>query len=246
MPNFIVVIPARYGSSRLPGKPLLELAGKPMIQHVVERAQSSLATRVIVATDHLEIANVVKGFGAEVVITRDDHCSGTDRIAEVASSLALPAGQILLNVQGDEPDMPAALVNQVAKALADHPSAQMATACTAIESPAQMADPNVVKVVRDQQQFALYFSRANIPFDRDASESVAYRHLGIYAYKAAYVQQFSTRQECELEKIEKLEQLRALWHGEHIICVDAIETPGVGIDTPDDLEQAQRRFHAQL
>ncbi len=243
MTDFIVVIPARYGSTRLPGKPLLEIAGKPMIQHVVERAQSSAASRVIVATDDERIVAAVSRFGGDSVLTRTDHTSGSDRIAEVAKKLTLAESQILVNVQGDEPDMPAELIDQVSKALATTPAAMMATACTEIADPAMLNDPNVVKVVRDKNQMALYFSRAAVPFDRDQeSQTTAYRHLGIYAYRASYVQQFAAREPCALENTEKLEQLRALWHGEQIICVDAVAIPGVGIDTPADYEHARRNL----
>jgi len=241
MTDFIVVIPARYGSTRLPGKPLLLLAGKPMIQHVVERAQASQASRVVVATDDERIITAVNAFGGESVLTRTDHASGSDRIAEVAQLLELAEHQIIVNVQGDEPDMPAELINQVANALEANPVTSMATACTQIDQLEMLDDPNVVKVVRDAAQIALYFSRAALPFDRDQEPSAmpTYRHLGIYAYRAEYVQQFAAREPCVLEQTEKLEQLRALWHGERIICVDAVTIPGVGIDTPADYEKAK-------
>ena len=245
MTDFIVVIPARYDSSRLPGKPLLDLAGKPMIQHVVEATQLSDAREVVVATDDQRIADAVSNFG-DWELTRKDHESGSDRVAEVCRKRGWADEQIIVNIQGDEPDMPPALVRQVAEALANEPRAAMATACVPINDSAEIHDPNVVKVVRNRDQLALMFSRAPIPFQRDDGDptgaALYRRHLGIYAYRAAYIQTFSSRPACALELHEKLEQLRALWHGDRIVCVDAVETPGIGIDTEADLQRARARL----
>ncbi len=253
MHPFHVIIPARYASSRLPGKPLLEIGGKPMIQHVVENCRQSAAQRVIVATDDVRIVDVVSGFGGETVMTSSQHRSGSDRIAEVSTVLDLPAHSIIINVQGDEPDMPAALINQIAQVLADDVTAAMATACVRLEDISQLSDASVVKVVTDRYGYALYFSRAAIPWLRfDNTSSLAdpaqqhvwqhaWRHLGIYAYRAGYIRLFASRASCELENLEKLEQLRGLWYGDKIRCVEAIATPGVGIDTQADLERARQR-----
>lgn len=240
MPDFTVIIPARYGASRLPGKPLLDLAGKPIIAHVIERAQQSGARQVVVATDDVRIEQAAVAANAKVIMTRADHPSGTDRIAEAASLLGLKADEMIVNVQGDEPDMPAELIEQMARALVEHPEIAMCTACAPIEDAQSVEDPNIVKVVRDQNDMALYFSRAAIAFDRDGQGGFAYRrHLGIYAYRASYIAQFSAASVCELEQAEKLEQLRALYRGEKIFCPDAVKAPGPGIDTHADLERAR-------
>jgi 3-deoxy-manno-octulosonate cytidylyltransferase (CMP-KDO synthetase) len=243
MTRFTVIIPARYGASRLPGKLMLDLAGKPVIQHVIDRALESGAARVVVATDDVRIEHAAKSGGAEAVMTQLDHQSGTDRIAQAVQILALPEDEIIINVQGDEPDMPAALIQQMARALADRPTAQMCTSCSPITDPQTLRDPNVVKVVRDAQDFALYFSRAPIAFDRDTRGTFPYRrHLGIYAYRAAYVIEFSAAPPCALEQTEKLEQLRALYRGGRIYCPDAIESPGIGIDTEADMTRARKQW----
>jgi 3-deoxy-manno-octulosonate cytidylyltransferase (CMP-KDO synthetase) len=240
MTAFTVIIPARYGASRLPGKPLLDLAGKPVIQHVIDRALESGAMRVVVATDDARIEQAVKGDGAQVVLTRADHQSGTDRIAQTAQILSLPDDEIIINVQGDEPDMPPELIGQMADALADNTAITMCTACTPITDIVVIRDPNVVKVVRDKNDFALYFSRAPIAFDRDGLGGFAYRrHLGIYAYRANYLVEFSNTEACALEQTEKLEQLRALYRGDRLYCPDAIKSPGIGIDTEADLKRAR-------
>lgn len=244
MSPFTVIIPARYAASRLPGKLLLDLAGKPVIQHVIDCARQSGASRVVVATDDTRIELAAVQAGAQAVMTRPDHQSGTDRIAEAAQSLQLPEDEIIINVQGDEPDMPAGLIRQMADALAADPLISMCTACTPLNDPALIVDPNVVKVVRDINDLALYFSRAPIAFDRDAQGDFAYRrHLGIYAYRAAYVINFSAAPVCSLEQTEKLEQLRALYRGDKIYCPDALSAPGIGIDTPDDLNRARVRWN---
>lgn len=240
MRPFTVIIPARFAASRLPGKPLLNLAGKAVIQHVIECAQQSGAERVVVATDDARIEQAAVQAGAEAVITRTDHQSGTDRIAETAQILRLPQDEIIVNVQGDEPDMPAELIQQMAEALTADTHISMCTACTPLDDPALIADPNVVKVVRDENDLALYFSRAPIAYDRDGHNDFAYRrHLGIYSYRAAYVIDYSAVPVCALEQTEKLEQLRALYRGDKIYCPDAVSAPGIGIDTPDDIERAR-------
>ncbi len=243
MTDFTVIIPARYGASRLPGKPLLDLAGKAVIQHVIDRALDSGATRVIGATDDTRIENVALSAGAEAVITRADHPSGTDRIAQTAQILSLPDDEIIINVQGDEPDMPPELIRQMADSLSDQREISMCTACTPITHASSVNDPNVVKVVRDKNNIALYFSRAAIPFDRDGPGEFAYhRHLGIYAYRAAYLIEFANTPACALEKSEKLEQLRVLYRGDKLYCPDAIKSPGIGIDTQADIERARAEW----
>ncbi len=243
MTEFTVIIPARYGASRLPGKPMLDLAGKPVIQHVITRALESAPTRVVVATDDTRIRRAAIDAGAEVVMTRDDHQSGTDRIAEATRLLGLEDSEIIINVQGDEPDMPPELIGQMAEALATHVDISMCTACTPLRDPELINDPNIVKVVRDVNDMALYFSRAPIAFDRDGDGHYAYRrHLGIYAYRAAYLLEFSTTPACTLEQTEKLEQLRTLYRGQPIYCPDAVKTPSIGIDTTADIERARAQW----
>ena len=246
--TYHIIIPARYGSSRLPGKPLLEIAGKPLIQHVVEQCMECPAVSVVVATDHQGILDVVEGFGGRAVMTAEDHPSGSDRIAEACSVLNLDDGSVVVNVQGDEPDIPPALVDQVAHGLAGDGEAVMATAAVPLVSATEVTDTSVVKVVVDRNHHALYFSRASIPWVRDATSLVEEvlphlrRHLGIYAYRAGYIREFAKRPPCALEELEKLEQLRVLWHAETIHCVEAVEVPGPGIDTADDLASARARF----
>ena len=250
MANFHVIIPARYASSRLPGKALLDIDGKPMIQHVVEKCHLSAARSVVVATDDKRIVEAVQAFNGTAVLTSSDHPSGSDRIAEASTILGLSDEEIIVNVQGDEPDMPAALIDQLAGALTDDNLAVMATASATLDDQAQVNDPSVVKVVTDKNGYAVYFSRATIPWVRsESSSSLAdtalqhvRRHLGIYAYSAGYIQTFAARGSCELENLEKLEQLRGLWHGDKILCVDAVAVPGPGIDTEKDLEQARQRI----
>lgn len=247
MAAYTVIIPARFGASRLPGKPMLELAGKPVIQHVIERALESGAARVVVATDDKRIEQAAIESGAMAVMTRKDHQSGTDRIAEAAQRLALPDDEIIINVQGDEPDMPPELIQQMATAMAEQQAVSMCTACTPITDKNTLNDPNVVKVVRDTNDFALYFSRAPIAFDRDELGTFAYRrHLGIYAYRAKYVIEFSNTPACILEQTEKLEQLRALYRGDRLYCPDAIASPGIGIDTEDDIKRARETWTTKV
>ena len=244
----IVVIPARYASTRLPGKPLLEIAGKPMIQHVYERARQSGAGRVVVATDDDRIRAAVQGFAGEVCMTGAQHQSGTDRIAEVIERLGVKADEIVVNLQGDEPLMPPDLITQVAAALAAQPAAVMASACHPIKDRTTLLNPNVVKVVLDAAGFALYFSRAPIPWPRDAMAQggefplQALHHIGLYAYRAGFIRRYAAWPPCPLEKIEALEQLRVLWHGEKIIMHETHTTPPAGVDTPEDLERVRRQL----
>lgn len=241
--EFVVVIPARYGSSRFPGKPLADIHGKPMIQHVYERAKSTSATQVVVATDDQRIADCVASFGGEVCMTRDDHESGTERIAEVIQLMAINPDTVVVNVQGDEPFIPSDNIQQVANNLAARSDFAMATLATGITESEDIDNPNAVKVVADNQGKALYFSRASIPFDRDGrnngdlnrTQRLMMRHIGIYAYRAAYVKQYVDYAASELEQVESLEQLRALWNGDAIHVALAVAPPPIGIDTPEDL-----------
>jgi 3-deoxy-manno-octulosonate cytidylyltransferase (CMP-KDO synthetase) len=250
---FTVVIPARFASTRLPGKPLQLIAGKPMIQWVWEQAGKSSAARVVVATDDQRIVEACQAFGAEVLLTRADHESGTDRLAEVATALGLGAEAIVVNVQGDEPLIPPAVINQVAANLAAHAEAGMATLAEPIEDVELLFNTNVVKVVSDLNGLALTFSRATLPWARDdfaksrdqLPANVPYRrHIGIYAYRAGFLQDFVGWGPCWLEETERLEQLRALWHGVRIHVADALEAPPAGVDTPEDLERVRRLLEA--
>ncbi len=247
--DFTVVIPARYGSSRFPGKPLKVIAGKPMVQHVWEQARKSSAQRVVVATDDARIVEACQAFGAEVLLTREDHNSGTDRLAEVAMQLGLAADAIVVNVQGDEPMIPPAVIDQVALNLAAHPEAGISTLAEPIDDVTALFNPNVVKVSSDINGLALTFSRAPLPWARDAlavsrdvlPAGVPYRrHIGIYAYRAGFLHDFVSWGPCWLENTENLEQLRALWNGVRIHVADAIEAPPAGVDTPEDLERVKR------
>ncbi|WP_116472804.1 3-deoxy-manno-octulosonate cytidylyltransferase [Zobellella maritima] len=247
--SFIVVIPARFSSTRLPGKPLADIHGKPMIQWVVEQAQKSAAHRVVVATDDRRIADALAGLEVEVCMTAADHDSGTERLAEVVEKLALPADEIVVNVQGDEPLLPPELVDQVAALLAGS-QAPMATLATPIEEAEQLQDPNVVKVVTSSGGHALYFSRAPIPWDRDGMAkaapdlSLCLRHIGIYAYRAGFIQRYISLPTSPLEQLEKLEQLRVLWHGEQIALAQARVLPPSGVDTQADLDAIRRLLAA--
>ncbi|HEB93294.1 MAG TPA: 3-deoxy-manno-octulosonate cytidylyltransferase [Gammaproteobacteria bacterium] len=251
--SFCVVIPARYAATRLPGKPLLDIAGKPMIQHVHERAQESGAESVIIATDDSRVQVAAEGFGARVCMTSSEHRSGTDRLAEVVDQLGLDDGRVVVNLQGDEPLMPPAVIHQVADNLTLHPVAGMATVCCRITTAAELFDPHVVKVVMDAKGMAVYFSRAAIPWDRDAFASTTetlpvrsahYRHIGLYAYRAGFLRQYVDWPSCHLEDMESLEQLRALWHGQRIHVAEAVETPPAGVDTVRDLEIVRARLGA--
>jgi 3-deoxy-manno-octulosonate cytidylyltransferase (CMP-KDO synthetase) len=217
-----------------------------MIQWVYERALESGAARVTVATDDERIAAAVRTFGGTVCMTSPAHASGTDRIAETVEQLGLPPESIVVNLQGDEPQMPAALIRQVAQLLNERGEAQMATACHVIDEPAEFRDPNVVKVVTDRQGYAMYFSRAPVPWPREGGgelggETRAYRHIGLYAYRAGFVREFAAWPVCALELTEGLEQLRALWQGARIAVCEAESLPGPGIDTAEDLERLRRQ-----
>ena len=249
--EFRVAIPARYASTRLPGKPLRLLAGRPLIEHVYRRARASGALEVVIATDDARIREVAEGFGATVCMTAPEHPSGTDRLAEVATRLGWLDDAIVVNVQGDEPGMPPALIQQVALSVATHPDAGIATACACIHAPAELFDLNAVKVVCDAQGYALYFSRAPIPWARDAfaadrsrlpAPSAWLRHIGIYAYRAGFLQAFAQMPPGTLERIESLEQLRVLEAGHRIAVALAPEPFPPGVDTLEDLERAQARL----
>jgi 3-deoxy-manno-octulosonate cytidylyltransferase (CMP-KDO synthetase) len=243
---FRVVIPARYASARLPGKALLSIGGKPMVQWVYERAKASAATEILIATDDLLIVSAAHSFGAETVMTAASHASGTDRIAEVARSRRWPADDIVVNVQGDEPMMPPALINQVASLLEGHPDADIATLASPVQSLQEFLDPNAVKAVTDGEGRALYFSRAPIPWNRDgaaaglASQRVfagSRRHVGIYAYRVRALLRLAALSPSPLETREKLEQLRALENGLQIRVADTKERPGPDVNTAEDFER---------
>ncbi|MBF7956323.1 MULTISPECIES: 3-deoxy-manno-octulosonate cytidylyltransferase [Rahnella] len=243
--SFIAIIPARYGSSRLPGKPLADINGKPMVVHVMERALESGAKRVIVATDHPDVVKAVEAAGGEVCLTRPDHQSGTERLAEVIELCQFADDEIIVNVQGDEPLIPPVIVRQVAENLANS-EAGMATLAVPIESAEEAFNPNAVKVVRDARGYAMYFSRAAIPWERerfavskDTIGDTFLRHIGIYAYRAGFIRQYVKWEPSKLEHIELLEQLRVLWYGEKIHVDVAKAIPSVGVDTPEDLERVR-------
>lgn len=240
--SFTVVIPARYQSTRLPGKPLADIGGKPMIQWVHEQALQAGADKVIVATDDSRVEQAVKAFGGEVCMTSPDHESGTERLAEVVEKMSIPDDHIIVNVQGDEPLIPPSIIAQVANNLANS-QAPMATLAVEIEDEAEVFNPNAVKVITDKDGYAMYFSRATIPWDRDnfaarpqAIVQPLMRHIGIYAYRAGFINTYINWQPTALEKIECLEQLRVLWYGEKIHIEVAKEAPAAGVDTPEDLE----------
>ena len=249
--SFIVIIPARFGSTRFPGKPLADIHGKPMIQHVVERSMAAQADAVYVATDDVRIESVVNDFGANVIMTSPEHQSGTERLAEVVDILNASDETIIVNVQGDEPHIPVDIIRQVAQNLAQHPEAVMATLACAITTPAELMNPNAGKVVMDKHGMAMYFSRSPLPYVRDEfmagteTKPVSdinsplahphYRHIGIYAYRAGFIKEYMTLIPSDLEQIESLEQLRVLYHGYKIHVAEALSTPPPGIDTPEDL-----------
>lgn len=249
MPKIKLVIPSRYASTRLPGKPLRLLAGKPMIQHVFERAQDAADEvgfdGIIIATDDKRIQKVCEAFGANVCMTSSEHETGSDRLAEVVKINGWSDDTIIVNLQGDEPLTPISILKQVATNLANNSDASIATLATPLASAEEYDDINVVKVVSDKNGMALYFSRASIPFHRDSlSENknvadFAFRHIGIYAYRAAYLKSFAEMEPCQIEQLEKLEQLRAMWHGARIHVAAAIEVPGHGVDTEADLQAVE-------
>lgn len=249
--DYTVIIPARYGASRLPGKPLADLGGKPILQWVHERALASGAARVVIATDDARIDAAARAFGAEVVMTSPEHRSGTDRIAEAARRLGLPDDALVVNVQGDEPLLPPPLIRQVAADLAAHPAADMATLAQRILTLAEVASPHVVKVVCDRDGYALYFSRALIPHPRDGMPEAEHladatpgwrRHLGIYAYRVGFLHAFVHWPPAGIETTEMLEQLRALWNGATIHVAEACAPAPIGVDTPEDLERLRQHL----
>ncbi len=243
--TFKVVIPARYASSRLPGKPLLDIAGKPMVIRVAEQAAKSGASEIVIATDFEKISQVATQYAIKAVMTRIDHASGTDRIAEVAAKLNWADDDIVVNVQGDEPLIEPSLIDEVAQHLANSTDAVMATACHAIHDEAALLNPNIVKVVIDANGNALYFSRAPIPYPRDDSYKnniQAYRHIGIYAYRVGFLKQYAQLTSTELEKIESLEQLRVLHHGYKIGVTITKNAPATGVDTQEDLDYVRSLF----
>ena len=248
---FTVIIPARYASTRLPGKPLADIAGKPMVVRVAERAAHAGAARVVVATDDARIKDVVESHGFAACLTRSEHPTGTDRLAEAAQQLGLADEDIVVNVQGDEPLLSSALIWSVAALLAAHPDAAIATACHPISALDEAFNPNVVKVVLDRQNYALYFSRATIPWARDdfATNRNAvpdglplYRHYGLYAYRVRFLRAFPTLAPAPIERFEALEQLRALWHGYRIVVEITAGTPAPGVDTAEDLERVRALY----
>ena len=242
-PDFLVVIPARLGSTRLPRKPLADIGGKPMVIRVAERAKQSLAHSVVVATDSPEIQAACDEHRIECLLTSADHPTGTDRIAEVAQLLKLPNSALIVNVQGDEPLIPPELINQVAITLAEHEQCAISTVAVPIRDIAEINNPNVVKVVLNRSGEALYFSRASIPFVRDpqgSQKTEHLRHLGIYAYRADFLQAYTRLEPAPPEQAEALEQLRALWNGYRIAVHTAPEAPPAGVDTPEDLERVRQ------
>lgn len=242
--SFLVVIPARYASTRLPGKPLLDIAGKPMLQHTYEKALASSAEGVWIATDDERIRDVAEAFGAQVCMTASDHVSGTDRIQEVAKQLKLPEQKIVVNVQADEPLIPPEVINQVAQNLATCTAAGIATLCEPISDSGELEDPNAVKVVVDKASMALYFSRATIPWQASSSAQNSHRHVGIYAYRVEVLNEFVGWPVTELELQEKLEQLRALYNGVGIHVAVSEQKIPPGVDTEKDL-QTVREFLAK-
>lgn len=253
-PRFRIVVPARYASTRLPGKPLRLLAGRPLIEHVYRLALTGGASDIVIATDDPRIRAVAEGFGATVCMTSPDHPTGTDRLAEVTTRLGWPDDDIVVNVQGDEPGLPPSLIAQTAAALEDHPDAGIATVCARIRTAGELFDPNAVKVVRDEQGYALYFSRAPIPWRRGVfqigaavptelpNDAVWFRHIGLYAYRVAVLRRYPHLTPAPAEQAESLEQLRALWHGIRIYVAEAGEAPPPGIDTEADLARAEAEW----
>ena len=237
--SFRVVIPVRYASSRLPGKPLLTFQHKPIIEHVYKNACESQAESVLIATDDERIVEAAEKFNAEVCMTSSEHLSGTDRIAEAIMQHGWSDDQVIVNLQGDEPQMPAANIKQVANLMLKHQEASIATLCHRIETIQEYDDPNVVKVTMNDKQQALYFSRSSLPYIRNVNvkilkENKVFRHVGIYAYRISYLKKFIKMSPSTLEKIEKLEQLRALENGDGIVIQECHEPPGIGVDTIND------------
>jgi len=249
---FTVVIPARLASSRLPHKPLADIGGAPMVVRVAQRALKSAASQVVVAADHASIVQACQAHGVQAILTREDHPSGSDRLAEACHLLGLTDDALVVNVQGDEPLMAPELINQVAFLLAQQPAASMSTAAHAIESVSEFLNPNVVKVVLDAQQQAMVFSRAPIPWWRDGNgqgitalpDPRPLRHIGIYGYRAGFLKLFPSLALAPIEKLEALEQMRAMWHGYKIAVHVTPHAPGPGVDTPEDLQRARALWTA--
>lgn len=247
---FTVIIPARFASTRLMGKPLLDIAGHPMIYWTWQNALQSKATRVIIATESFEVQQACLAMGAEVCMTSDRHESGTERIAEVIERLGLPCDEVIVNLQGDEPLLPPSLINQVAQGLMGRHDVAMATLSEPIDDLETLFSPHAVKVISNAYQFALTFSRAPMPWARDefAQEPKQWptwpyrRHIGLYAYRAAFVERYVNWPVCQLEMLERLEQLRVLWHGESILVLDAQEEAGIGVDTQAQLEKVRAKI----
>lgn len=245
--SFTVVIPARLASTRLPNKPLADIAGLPMIVRVAQRATLSAASRVVVATDAPEVRAACAAHGIQALMTRTDHASGSDRLAEAVDLLGLTDADLVVNVQGDEPLLAPAMIDACAQRLADSPDCVMATVGHALEDAAEYANPNVVKLVMDAAGRALYFSRAPIPWWRDGAGAPrgALRHVGLYAYRAGFLRRFPQLAASPLEQTESLEQLRVLWHGERIAVHVSAEKPGPGVDTPEDLARVRALLGAE-
>lgn len=249
--RFIAVIPARFASTRLPGKPLADIAGKPMVVRVAEQAAKSGAQQVLIATDHADVKRVVEQHGWRALMTRADHLTGTDRLAEIVAQLQLGHDAVVVNVQGDEPLVDPNLILAVADALGENPEAAIATAAHPINDAREFFNPNVVKVVCDGKGFAQYFSRAPIPYARDAfaydklalpQDFPALRHIGIYGYRASFLRQYAALTPAPAEQFEALEQLRALYHGYRIVVTVWHDALPPGVDTPDDLERVRALF----
>ena len=241
--RFKIVIPARYASTRLPGKPLRLIGDRPMLQHVYDRARQTGAEAVIIATDDSRIEQAARGFSARVCMTSPEHTSGTERLGEVVEKMQWYDDEIIVNVQGDEPLIPPTLISQVAAGLAGHADAAVATLAHPVASAAEALEPNVVKVVRDRSGYALYFSRAAIPFCRDVQDmdgQSSLRHIGLYAYRAGFLRHYRKLEVSPLEQLEKLEQLRVLWHGMKIFVGMAAQLPGPGVDTEADLLSVEK------
>lgn len=248
MMKFSVIIPARFASSRLPAKPLADICGKPMIVRVMEQAQKSSANRVIIATDHQKVFDVVHAYGGEVILTSDKHNSGTERLAEVINGYQFADDEVIVNVQGDEPLIPPEIIDQVAENLVKYKTG-MSTLAVPIKSAEEAFNAGAVKVVTDKEGYALYFSRATVPWERDrfaqSKENIGdfyLRHIGLYAYRAGFVRQYIQWQPSSLEQIEMLEQLRVLWYGEKIHVAVAKKSPEIGVDTQEDLDKVREAF----
>jgi len=251
-PAFTVLIPARMASTRLPNKPLADLEGLPMVVRVAQRALLSRAQRAVVAADDVQIMQACQAHGIEAVLTRNDHPSGSDRLAETCELLGLDGDDIVVNVQGDEPLLDPQMIESVAQLLTERPDCSMSTVAHALDTLAEFTNPNVVKVVLDRFNTAMYFSRSTIPFWRDGAHAITappvetLRHVGIYGYRASFLRSFPHLSHSPLEAMESLEQLRVMWHGHKIAVHVSHETPGPGVDTPEDLERVRRLFEGLL